>query len=84
MTTLSIKIDEDLKKQAQKLADEVGVSLSSMIKMLLKNTVRTGKLDIETKPRYHGEPEEGDLDFENAEEAIAYFKRLADEDGKIT
>lgn len=84
MTTLSIKIDADLKQKAQKMASEIGISLSSMIKMLLKDTVRTGKLDIATKPRYHAGPEEGDLDFETGEEAIAYFKKLADEDGKIT
>ncbi len=83
MTTLSLKIENDLKKSAQKIADEIGVSLSGLIKMLLKNTVRTGKLDIDTKPRYHTEPEEGDIEFKNLDEATKYFKELAENDGEM-
>lgn len=84
MTTLSIKIENDLKKAAHKIAESIGVSLSGLIKMLLKNTVRSGKLYINTKPRYHSEPEDGDLDFSNLKEAAKYFEKLANEDGKIT
>lgn len=83
MTTLSLKIEDDLKKSAQTLADSFGVSLSGLIKMLLKNTVRSGKLDLETKPRYHSGPEEGDLVFKNMEESIKYFEKLANEKGKM-
>lgn len=83
MTTLTLKIESDLKKQAQKLAVEFGLSLSSLIKMLLKNTVRTGNVDIKTKPCYHDDPEEGDLNFKNLNEAVAYFKKLANEGGNI-
>jgi len=83
MTTFTIKIDEELKKAAEALAKEFGISLASLIKMLLKNTVRSGQLDIDAKPRYHGKPEEGDLDFENPRDAVDYFKKLADEGGKI-
>ncbi len=83
MTTLSIKIENDLKKAAKKISDELGISLSGLIKMLLKNTVRSGKLYIDTKPRYHGGPEEGDLDFEDPKKAIEYFEKLADEDGEM-
>lgn len=83
MTTLSIKIENDLKKEAHKIAESIGVSLSSLIKMLLRNTVRSGKLYINTKPRYHSEPEDGDLDFDDPNEAIKYFEKLANEDGKM-
>lgn len=83
MTTLSIKIEADLKSQAQKMASEVGVSLSSLIKMLLKNAVRTGALDIVTKPKYHTDPEEGDIVFEDPEEAAKYFEELAKNDGEM-
>lgn len=83
MTTLTLKIENKLKKNAQKMADEVGVSLSSLIKMLLKNVIRTGHIDISTKPRYNGEPEPGDLVHKNLDESIAYFKKLADEGGKM-
>lgn len=75
MTTLTLKIENDLKKDAQGMAEEMGVSLSALIKMLLKNTIRTGKVDIQTKPNYHSEPEPGDLNFDNLNEAIAYFEK---------
>jgi len=83
MTTLSLKIENDLKKSAQEIADEIGVSLSSLIKMLLKNIVRSGKLDINTKPRYHSGPEKGDIVFKDLDEATKYFKELAENDGKM-
>ena len=83
MTNLSIKIENDLKGEAQKFADELGISLSSLIKMLLKNVVRTGRLDIETRPRYHDAPEQGDIEFKNLNEATEYFKELAENDGKM-
>lgn len=81
MTTLSIKIEADLKAQAQKMADEIGISLSGMIKMLLKNTIKTGKLYIDAKPKYHGRPEKGDVVFTDLDEATKYFKELAENDG---
>ncbi|MBI5728136.1 MAG: type II toxin-antitoxin system RelB/DinJ family antitoxin [Candidatus Magasanikbacteria bacterium] len=83
MTTLSIKIEDDLKINAQKMADAFGVSLSSLIKMLLKNTVRSGKLDLDTKPRYHAKPMKGDIVFDNMKDSIKYFEKLAREDGKM-
>ena len=83
MTTLSLKIENSLKESAQEVADEIGVSLSSLIKMLLKETVRSGKIDINTKPKYHTGPEEGDLEFENLDEATMYFKELAENDGEM-
>jgi|GEM_PF-4882843 len=83
MKSLSIKIEPELKKEAQKMADEVGISLSGLVKMLLKNAVRTGKLDIATKPKYHGGPEEGDIVFEDPKKAIKYFEELAKNDGNM-
>ncbi|MBU0577237.1 type II toxin-antitoxin system RelB/DinJ family antitoxin [Patescibacteria group bacterium] len=83
MTTLSIKIEDELKINAQKMANELGISLSSLIKMLLKNTIRKGELYIDTKPKYHTGPEDGDLEFDDPKEAIEYFEKLANEDGKM-
>lgn len=83
MDTLTLKIESDLKKKAQKIADDIGISLSSLVKMLLKNTIRSGKVYIDTKPRYHTNPEPGDIVFKNLDESIAYFRKLANEDGKM-
>lgn len=79
MTTLTLKIENDLKKKAHAFADQIGVSLSSLIKMLLRDTIRHERLDISTQPRYHGEPEEGDLNFKNLEESIKYIEKTVNE-----
>jgi addiction module RelB/DinJ family antitoxin len=83
MNTLSIKIEDELKSNAQKMADELGISLSSLIKMLLKNIIRRGELYIDTNPRYHAGSEEGDIEFDDPKKAIEYFEKLANEDGKM-
>lgn len=83
MTTLSLKIEPNLKQQAQKFANDLGLSLSALLKTLLKNTLRSGRLDLETRPRYNGSPEPGDLVFKNPKDAVAYFKKLADENGTM-
>lgn len=45
-TSLHVKIDGATKNQAQQLADELGLSLSSVVKVLLKQFIRTQKLSI--------------------------------------
>jgi addiction module RelB/DinJ family antitoxin len=83
MTTLSLKIEDDLKKGAQALADAFGVSLSGLIKMLLKNTVRSGRLDLDVNPKYHARPMKGDIVFKDMKKATEYFEKLAREDGEM-
>ncbi len=83
MTTITLKIESDLKTKAQAIAKEFGLSLSSLIKMLLNHTIKSGKLDIEAKPRHNNFPEPGDLVFKNLKEAVAYSKKLANEEGHM-
>jgi len=45
-TSLHIKIDPAVKERAQKIADELGLSLSSVVKVLLKQFIRTKQLSI--------------------------------------
>lgn len=45
-TSVHIKVEPYLKEQAQNLADELGMSLSSVIKALLKQFVRTKHLSV--------------------------------------
>ncbi len=45
-TSVHIKIEPSLKEQAQKLADELGLSLSAVMKVLLKQFIRTKHLSI--------------------------------------
>ena len=43
-TTLQIRIDEGLKKKAQKVAEDMGMDLSSVVKTTLAQMVRIGGL----------------------------------------
>ena len=45
-TSLHIKIEPKIKEQAQKTADELGLSLSAVMKVLLKQFIRTKRLSV--------------------------------------
>lgn len=49
-STLNLRIDAKLKKDAQKLAESVGLSLSTMVKNLLRKVVREKKIELELEP----------------------------------
>lgn len=46
ITSIHIRIESDIKKQAQKIADELGLSLSAVMKALLKQFIRSKKIDV--------------------------------------
>jgi addiction module RelB/DinJ family antitoxin len=54
-TSLHIQIDNDIKEQAQRTAEELGLSLSAVTKALLKQFIRTKQLSvgIEEIPNAH-------------------------------
>jgi DNA-damage-inducible protein J len=94
-TSLHVKIEPEIKRDAEKVADELGLSLSAVTKVLLKQFIRTRKLSVELVDR----PEipndatrralaQADEDiaagrgmsFANVDEAIAYLdKEIANE-----
>jgi addiction module RelB/DinJ family antitoxin len=45
-TSLHIKIDSDLKRHAQQTARELGLSLSAVVKALLKEFIRIKRLSV--------------------------------------
>jgi len=49
-TTTSVKLDTNVKKNASELASELGVSLSGVINILLKNFVQERRLVISSEP----------------------------------
>lgn len=72
---INIKTDTKTKQQAQKLADEFGVSLSSLVTMSLRNLIRTKRIDISLIPEAPA----------TADEVAAIKKGLAEyESGKTT
>ncbi len=86
-TTLNVKADTEVKKQAQKVAQELGMPLSTVINAYLKQFIRTkevhfyaeGKLKPEVKRRLDRLEKEAltgkniSSAFDNAKEAIRYL-----------
>ena len=49
MAVIQIRVDEQLKNQASAIYNELGIDLSSAIRMFLKKTVSDGGLPFSTK-----------------------------------
>ena len=67
-TIINVKVSKTLKQDAQDLADEIGVPLTTVITARLKEFVRSRSLTVSAFPRLRPEIE-SELD-----EAIADFK----------
>lgn len=48
---VNLKIDSSIKKNAQKRAKQLGLSLSSVVNATLSQFARTGELELSTAPR---------------------------------
>ena len=72
-TTLLIRINEDLKKQIQDIADKNGVSVSEIINVYLTDIARKGDINLITKGKLGviaRETNKGKLDFFAIKRAI--------------
>jgi DNA-damage-inducible protein J len=91
-TVISVKIDQKTKDEAQQVADQLGFSLSAVIKAQLKHLIRTRSLAVSL-------PEEPSdylvkslrqsdediaagrtLSFKTGQDALAYIDSLIDHD----
>ena len=86
-TVLNVKIDDKLKKEAQKAAKSIGLPLSTVVAAGLREFVRTRSITISDEPRLRPEVEkellrlsknahEGkDMSpaFDNVEDALAWL-----------
>lgn len=61
VTILNVKIDKTIKQQAQELAKEIGLPLSTVVATSLREFVRTGSITLSSAPRFRPETE-ADLD----------------------
>ncbi len=88
-TQVNLKIDISVKKQAQKRAKDLGLSLSSVVNATLKQFARTRELQLSTAPRMTPYLEELVLEarkdykegktsgpFNNAEDLIKHLRSL--------
>jgi addiction module RelB/DinJ family antitoxin len=94
-TSLHIKIEPAIKEKAQKTAEELGLSLSAVMKVLLKQFIRTKRLSVgvrdmpeipNARTRQVLKQAEEDikagrvLSFASAKDALEYLdKEIADE-----
>ena len=86
-TQVNLKIDTSVKKNAQKRAKELGLSLSAVMNATLSQFARTGELELSTTPRMtplleravteaRADYEAGKLQvFDNAEDLIASLNK---------
>ena len=57
-TVINIKTDRDVKRGAQKVAEELGLSLSTVINAYLRQFVRNKEIHLSTAPHMSPELEE--------------------------
>lgn len=49
MTTICVRVDDELKKEFQEFCDSAGISLSTAITIFIKSVTRENKLPFEVK-----------------------------------
>ena len=49
MTNLNVRIDEDVKRSAEAICQELGMTLSTAVNVFLRQTVRTGGIPFEVR-----------------------------------
>ena len=81
-TTTSIKLDKDVKKEAAKLAGELGVSFSAVVNSMLKNFIRERRLVLSIEPELNErtKKEYGNIlrDIEAGRNLSPTFTKVAD------
>ena len=87
-SVVNVKIDQKTKKQAQKVAEDLGFSLSALIKAYLKQLVRTKSVsfDISEEPSEYliksleeakKDREKGKtISFKNPDEALSFLDKM--------
>ena len=63
MAQINVKIDDDLKNDAQKILESYGVDVTTSIRMYFKAIVRTNGIPLELKPKT--ELEEANYEADN-------------------
>lgn len=82
-TTISIRVDPEIKKQCEALYEELGLNLTTAINIFLRQSLRTGGLPFEVKafafkkslpPKTEIAEPEGE-EYPNVETALQELKR---------
>lgn len=85
-TIINIKTDPKIKTAAQKIAKELGLSLSGVLNAYLREFVRTKKIEVSLEPtpkliktlkEADEEYERGEyVSYDNLKEALSHLKKL--------
>jgi addiction module RelB/DinJ family antitoxin len=87
-TVINIRTDANVKAQFQKVADELGLGVSSLLNALMRQVIRTKRVELEVRPEIPNaymikmlkesaeDIKEGRVSpsFDNAEDAIAWLQ----------
>ena len=78
MATITARVDDELKKKVTHLADEMGISLSTLITVRMRKFLREKKLEVEIDDTHRSWYEDKDMIEVNApaQEVIAYLDSL--------
>ena len=79
-TTIQLRIDTKTKLAAQKTLEEIGLDLSSAVKMFLRNVVITQSMPIEVRTKNGFTIEQEKKILEDIAEAEKHGKRYTDID----
>jgi len=94
-TSLHVKIELTIKREAQKTAAELGLSLSGVVKALLRQFIRTKRLSVDlpeipnARTRKILKQAEEDIkagrtiSFKNSKEELSYLDSLIEHDRQL-
>lgn len=77
-TMISIRVDKDIKDQADALFDELGLSLTSAINVFLRQAVRRRKIPFEIESEYRPNQETQTAIAESYNEPTKVYHNLKD------
>lgn len=86
---INIRVDPNVKTQFQKVADELGLGVSSLLNALMRQVIRTKRVELEVRPEIPNaymikmlKESEEDIkngrvspSFNNADEAVAWLEK---------
>ncbi len=86
---INIRVDPNVKTQFQKVADELGLGVSSLLNALMRQVIRTKRVELEVRPEIPNaymikmlKESEEDIkngrvspSFDNADEAVAWLEK---------
>jgi DNA-damage-inducible protein J len=71
MTNINIRIDRELKRQAEEFFDEVGLTMTTAFNLFVKQTLRRGKIPFEIS----ADPFYGDSNMRVVDEGIDQIRK---------